>query len=433
MDDVRVTNGRLKRSLVLVMAMATGLAVANNYYAQPLLPLIARNLRLTSGVAALIVTVAQFGYALGLLFLLPLGDLVERRRLIVLLSLGTGVALLCLGAAPNEGVLFPAALVVGSLSVLAQVLVPFSASLASPQERGRVVGMVMSGLLIGILLARTVSGLLAQTGSWRIVYFAAGAVMFGQAGLLHRVLPTWKEENDLSYRRLLRSVGTLLKEEPMLRRRSLFGFFSFGTFSVLWTSMAFVLSRHYHDGPGIIGLFGLAGAAGALTASVAGRLSDSGRSRATTGVATALLVMSWAALWAGGRSVALLVIGIVVLDIGAQGLHITNQGEIYRLRPEARSRLTAAYMVIYFIGGGVGSAVSGIVYAHLGWGGVCVVGEVFAAMSFSLWLVTLAHPPATHMSGSGRTTEVGTLGAAPLDGGRSPDADTDPTKRDRRS
>jgi predicted MFS family arabinose efflux permease len=158
--------------------------------------------------------------------------------------------------------------------------------------------------------------------------------------------------------------------------------------------MAFVLSKHYHDGPGVIGLFGLAGAAGAATATLAGRASDSGRSRAATGVTTALLVASWPALWAGGHAIVVLVVGIVVLDIGAQGLHITNQGEIYRLRPEARSRLTAAYMVIYFIGGGLGSAVSGLVYAHTGWGGVCVVGEVFAFSSFCLWLLTRAHPPA---------------------------------------
>jgi predicted MFS family arabinose efflux permease len=372
------------------MAVATGLAVANNYYAQPLLPLIGRDLHLAPGVTGLIVTVAQIGYALGLLFILPLGDLVERRRLIVLLSVGTGIALLWLGASPDGASLFPAALTVGSLSVLAQVLVPFSASLASERERGRVVGMVMSGLLIGILLARTVSGLLAQAGTWRVVYFAAGGAMFIQAGLLHRLLPTWKEKAHLTYPRLLASVGALIRQEPVLRLRALFGFFSFGTFSVLWTSMAFELSRHYHDGPGVIGLFGLAGAAGAATASIAGRLSDKGRSRAATGVATVLLATSWSALWAGGHTIVFLVIGIVVLDIGAQGLHITNQGEIYRLRPEARSRLTAAYMVIYFIGGAVGSAVSAVVYSHTGWDGVCVVGEVFAALSVSLWLVTIA-------------------------------------------
>jgi predicted MFS family arabinose efflux permease len=380
------------------MAVATGLAVANNYYAQPLLPLIGRDLHLTPGVAALIVTVAQIGYALGLLLLLPLGDLVERRRLTVLLSLGTGVALLCLGASPDGAFLFPAALAVGSLSVLAQVLVPFSASLASPQERGRVVGMVMSGLLIGILLARTVSGLLAETGSWRLVYFAAGAAMFVQAGLLHRILPVWKQDTQLGYLQLLGSVGTLIGQEPLLRRRALFGFCSFATFSVLWTSMAFVLSRHYHDGPGVIGLFGLAGAAGAVTATVAGRLSDAGRARAASGVATTLLVVSWPVLWAGGHTLVLLVVGIVVLDIGAQGLHITNQGEIYRLRPEARSRLTAAYMVIYFIGGAAGSALSGMVYARRGWGGVCVLGEVFAGLSFVLWLVTLVRPVAPSLT-----------------------------------
>lgn len=374
------------------MAVATGLAVANNYYAQPLLPAIERSLHLPAGVAGLIVTVAQAGYALGLLFLLPLGDLVERRRLTVLLCMATALALVWLGASSNGASLLSAALVVGSFSVLAQVLVPFSASLASPEERGRVVGMVMSGLLVGILLARTVAGLLAESGTWRVVYFVAAGAMLLQAGVLFRRLPTWKEQNVLSYPRLLGSVARLMAEEPLLRLRAFYGLLSFATFSVLWTSMAFLLAHHYHYSTAVIGLFGLAGAAGALTASLAGRLSDKRRTRLSTGLATTLLALSWLAMWAGATVITWLIVGVVVLDIGAQGLHITNQGEIYRLRPEARSRLTSAYMVSYFIGGAIGSAISATVYARSGWDGVCLVGGIFATAALVLWAVMLLPP-----------------------------------------
>ncbi|HEX5267290.1 MAG TPA: MFS transporter, partial [Acidimicrobiales bacterium] len=234
-------DARMDRGLVTVMAVATGLAVANNYYAQPLLPAIGRSLHLGPGVAGLIVTVAQVGYALGLVLLLPLGDLVERRRLVSLLSVATALALVWLGASPSAASLLPAALVVGAVSVLAQVLVPFAASLASAEERGQVVGMVMSGLLIGVLLARTVAGYLAETGTWRVVYFVAAGAMVVQAVVLYVRLPTYRERTDLSYPRLIGSVVTLLREEPVLRLRSIYGLFSFGTFSVLWTSLAFLL------------------------------------------------------------------------------------------------------------------------------------------------------------------------------------------------
>jgi len=386
------SQNRLRRRLVLVMAVATGTAVANNYYAQPLLPDIGRSLHLSSGVAGLMVTVAQLGYALGLVFLLPLGDLVERRRLIVLLALATATALVWLGSSPVEASLLPAAFIVGTMSVLAQILVPFSASLASEHERGRVVGMVMSGLLVGILLARTVAGLLAEAGTWRVVYFVAAGVMLVQAAVLHRSLPDWRQDTGLDYRRLLASVASLVKHEPILRLRSVYGSLSFATFSVLWTSMAFLLSHHYHYSTAVIGLFGLAGAAGAVAASLAGRLSDRRRARLSTGIASCFLVVSWAAMWAGGSSVVMLVVGIVVLDIGAQGVHITNQGEIYRLHPEARSRLNSAYMSAYFVGGAIGSATSALAYGALGWDGVCLVGGIFAVACLATWAASFAEP-----------------------------------------
>jgi predicted MFS family arabinose efflux permease len=384
-ERIHDDQGRLQRSLILIMAVATGLAVANNYYAQPLLPAIGRDLHLSSVLAGLMVTVAQAGYAIGLLLLLPLGDLLERRRLIVALTVGTAGALVWLGSSADGASLLPAAFAVGVFSVLAQILVPFSASLAGEEERGRVVGLVMSGLLVGILLARTAAGLIAEGGSWRLVYFVSAGAMFVQAVILWRRLPKWKEDVQLGYAGLLRSVGSLMRREPVLRLRAVYGLLSFATFSVLWTSMAFLLSRRYHYSTAVIGLFGLAGAAGAVTATLAGRLSDRRRTQLSTGLATSLLTVSWGAMWLGGHQVVWLVVGVVVLDVGAQGLHITNQGEIYRLHAGARSRLTSAYMVCYFIGGAAGSTASAAIYSRDGWNGVCIVGAVFGGLSFALW------------------------------------------------
>jgi predicted MFS family arabinose efflux permease len=375
----------MDRRLVAVMAASTGLAVANTYYAQPLLPSIAHAFGTSAGVAGLVVSVTQAGYALGLVAILPLGDLVERRRLVVALAALTGLLLFAVGSAPTMPWLLGAMALVGMTSVTAQVLVPFAASLAPGHERGRVVGMVMSGLLIGILLARTAAGWLAETGSWRVVYFVAGTAMVGVAAVLRWRLPTWRERAGLSYSRLVASVAALLRDEPVLRLRSVFGLFSFATFSVLWTSLAFLLARHYHYSPGVIGTFGLVGAAGAGAASLAGRLADSGWAWRNTGVASTLLVVSWAALWAGGRSIWLLVIGLLLFDLGAQALHITNQAEIYRLRPEARSRLTSAYMATFFIGGTLGSLLGAAAYGALGWDGPCLAGAVLALGDLGLW------------------------------------------------
>ena len=380
---------RLDRSLVLVMAVATGVAVASNYYAQPLLPVMRHHLHLSSTAAGLIVTVAQIGYAAGLLFLLPLGDLVERRALVVTLSGLSAVALVVLGLSPNGAVLMPAAFAVGALSVLAQVLVPFSASLAHDHERGQVVGLVMSGLLLGILLARTIAGALAQAGDWRVVYLVAAGLMAVQAAVLRLRLPSYREDTRHSYPTLLRSVGQLLRGEPVLRLRSLYGFLSFGTFSVLWTSLAFLLHDRYHLSTFVIGLFGLVGAAGALAATLAGRLSDRGRQQTSTGAGAAMLALSWLLLWIGRHHMSALIAGIVLLDIGVQGVHISNQGAIYRLRPDARSRLTAAYMFLYFVGGAIGSAVSAALYSGHGWSGVSIAGEAFGGGALLVWLT---HP-----------------------------------------
>jgi predicted MFS family arabinose efflux permease len=393
----------IDRRLVAVGAVATGVSVANNYYAQPLLPTIGRSLHLGTGTAGLIVTVAQIGYAAGLILLLPLGDLLERRRLCVMLSIVSGLGLFWMAASTSLASLLAAALVVGASTVVAQVLVSYIATLAGPEERGRVVGVVMSGLLLGVLLARTVAGGLAETGTWRVVYWVAGAMMIAQAGVLRWRMAPYREEHRSGYRHLIASVPLLLKEEPILRLRTFYGLCSFGAFSVLWTSIAFLLAHRFHYSSGIIGLFGLAGAGGAGAAVLAGRLSDRGWSTRSTRVTSALLFGSWAILWAGGRNIPVLIVGVVLLDVGVNGLHITNQGEIYRIRPEARSRITAAYMFIYFVGGAAGSVLAATFYSLAGWNGVCAVGAVFGGAAFVLSI----SPSPFGSNGSGPGTPVG--------------------------
>jgi predicted MFS family arabinose efflux permease len=378
--DARVTErpASISRGLVLVMATATGVTVAKMYFAQPLLPAIRSSLHLGATVAGLLVTVSQIGYAIGLIFLLPLGDLLERRRLICGLSAVCAVALLALAFSPDAPWLLVASLAVGGLSALAQILVPFAAGMAADHERGRVVGMVMTGLLLGILLARTVAGLVAAAGGWRAIYVVAAVLMAVQAVALREALPRSTPAVSLPYRKLLRSVVSVARQEPVLRHRALLGCLTFGAFSVLWTSLAFLLAgAPYHYGSAVIGLFGLVGAAGALAATMAGRLADRGHAAASTRVTAALLLLCWLPMWFGHRSVVALIVGILVLDFATQGMQVTNQSLIYRLNPQARSRINSAYMTVYFAGGAAGSALSAVSYDKSGWAGVCWVGAGF--------------------------------------------------------
>lgn len=375
------------------MATSTGLSVAGLYYAQPLLDSIRRSLDMSTGAAGLVVSATQVGYVAGLILLVPLGDLVVRRILIPLMVLGIALSLVLVGAAPSAGVLLAGAVLVGSLSVAAQITVAFSASLASDGERGRIVGTVMSGLLLGILLARTAAGYLAELGSWRTPFEVAAVVMAVLSLVLWRALPGEPPGalDTLAYPKLITSMVTLLRDEPLIRLRSLYGAAAFGAFNALWTPLAFLLSgAPYHYRTSTIGLFGLLGVVGALTASVAGRLSDRGRARTMTGITAVLLLASWVPVVLGRHSLAALIIGVVVLDFAVQGLHITNQGQIYRLRPEARSRITSAYMSLYFVGGVIGSVVASAAYSGGGWVASSGVGAAFGAVAVGLWLWTLA-------------------------------------------
>lgn len=376
----------LTPALTLLMSVATGLAVASNYYAQPLLDTIAHHFALSVNQAGFIVTTAQLGYAAGLLFIVPLGDMLERRSMIVAMTLLAAAGMLITACSNSLSMMLVGTAITGLFSVVAQILVPLAATLAAPETRGKIVGTIMSGLLLGILLARTVAGALASLGGWRTVWWLASGLMALMALALWRGLPKVKQDNHLNYGQLLVSIFSLFIGNRLLRTRALLGCLTFANFSILWTSMAFLLAAPPFSLPeGVIGLFGLAGAAGALGARPAGGLADKGKSHITTTLGLILLLLSWGAIAAGQYSIIALIVGILVLDLTVQGVHITNQSVIYRLYPDARNRLTAGYMTSYFIGGAAGSLLSASAYQHAGWAGVCLAGAGAALLGLVVW------------------------------------------------
>ncbi len=379
----------VSRLLVALLAITVGATVANIYYVQPLLNVIGDDLGVSQTAAGLLVTAAQVGYVVGLALLVPLGDLRERRGLVRLLLTGAGVALAVCAAAPGFAVLALGLVAVGLVSAVAQILVPLAATLAAPQERGQVVGTVMSGLLIGILGARIVSGFVTELGGWRLIFGLAAGVMFALALALRRALPPVPPIDPMPYPTALRSVFSLIAAEPVLRQRMALAVFQMAGFSVLWTSVAFLLGAAPYDyDEAVIGLFGLAGVAGALAAPVAGRLADLGRGRIALTTFLVATLASWALLAAGRSSLAALIAGIALLDLGVQGAQISNQTRIYALAPEARSRLTTAYMVALFFGGVLGSLLSATVYGAAGWSATCVLGAAIAGAGLVVWGVT---------------------------------------------
>jgi predicted MFS family arabinose efflux permease len=375
----------LTRRLLLTLAAATGITSANLYYAQPLLHTIADRFGTSVGATGLVVTGSQIGYAVGLALLVPAGDLVDRRKLVPRMLGGAAVLLAIAAAAPSLVVLIVTMTLVGLLVVVTQILVPLAAELASDGQRGTAVGTVMTGLLLGILLARTVSGIIGAVAGWRSVYVVGAVLTAGLALVLRTQLPHERPRAHMAYRESLRTAVELARTEPELRRSAGLGALGFATFSVFWTTVAFLLADppfEYADST--IGLLGLAGAAGALGANAAGRLADRGRTHVGRLVTSALLVSSFGILWLGRTSIVIIVIGVLVLDLGVQGTHILNQSTIYELAPGARSRINAVYMTSYFLGGAIGSAAGAFAFEHGGWHSVCVLGAVLGALALVL-------------------------------------------------
>ncbi|WP_329088028.1 MULTISPECIES: MFS transporter [unclassified Streptosporangium] len=386
----------LPRGITLLFAVACGTAVANVYFAQPLLVTLGRDFAISPATLGAVVTLTQLGYGLGLFFIVPLGDLVNRRRLIMMQLLLLAAALTVVGTATVTALLLAGMAAVGLLAVVTQTLVAFAASLAPPAQRGRVVGLVTSGVVTGILLARTVSGLLADLAGWRSVYLASAALTCALALALHHALPPrHTAAPSMRYGQLLRSTITLFAQERLLRLRALLALLIFAAFSTLWSCVALPLSAPplslSHTA---IGAFGLAGAAGALAATAAGRLNDRGLSQRTTGIGLALLVASWLPLTFARQSLWALVVGVIVLDLAVQAVHVTNQSLIYTLRPDAGSRLIGGYMVFYSLGSAFGAIASTALYAVAGWGAVCALGAAISCLALLLWAGTRPCTPA---------------------------------------
>ena len=377
---------------VLLFAMACGLAVANVYYAQPLLDAMAQSLGMPRSTIGLVVTLTQVGYGLGLLLLVPLGDLLNRRRLIVVQMLLSVLALLLVALAPSATGLLLGMAGTGLLAVVTQVLVAHAANLAAPGERGKVVGTVTSGIVMGILLARTVAGTMADLSGWRSVYLLSAGLTLLMALALWRVLPDHRPAPVVGgYGPLIGSLWGLFRQEKVLRDRAVLAMLIFAAGTVLWTPLVLPLSAApWSLSHTEIGLFGLAGAAGALGAARAGHLADRGWAQWTSGLALALMLASWLPIAFTTSSLWALLLGVITFDLGLQAVHVTSQSLIYSGRPEAQSRLAAAYMLFYSLGSAGGSIAATLVYARAGWTGVCTLGALINISALLYWWWSLA-------------------------------------------
>ncbi|UVL31621.1 MFS transporter [Pseudomonas donghuensis] len=385
---------RLSSAVVLLFSVACALAVGNVYYAQPLLEAMAREFAIDPGLVGLVVTLTQVGYGLGLLLLVPLGDRLNRRRLIVGQSLLSALALLLIAWAPSTPWLLLGMGLSGLLAVVTQVLVAYAATLSAASERGQVVGVITSGIVIGILLARTLSGAMADLAGWRSIYWLSAALTLVIAALLWRVLPRQEPaQAPTRYSELIRSLALLLRDEPLLRRRSLMALLSFASAMVLWTPLVLPLSAPPLSlSTSEVGLFGLAGAAGALAAARAGALVDRGLGQWVSGGSLLLMLTSWAAIALTGYSLWALLLGVVLFDLGLQAVHVASQSLIYRLPEATHSRLTAAYMLFYSVGSAFGALTSTLVYAWGGWLWVCAYGALLNALALGYWWLTEGAP-----------------------------------------
>lgn len=360
-----------------LISVAAGAAVANVFYLHPLLPAIGAEFGVVSGAAALVVTAGAVGYAAGLALLVPLGDVVDRRRLVVLLLAVVAVGQALSAAATSLPVLVTATAVLAAAAVVGPLLVGVTAALAPPQRRGAVTGTVLTGVLLGVLLARVGGGLLAEwAGGWRVVCAVAAAAALVLAAAMWRTLPRGPVGPPMRYRQLLASVLQIVWDDPVLQFRCLLGFLCFGSFMALWTALAFQLSGPpFGFGDAAIGMVALLGVLGVLAARYAGPLVDRGRAESATRVLLVVLLAGWLLTAVrGGTLLVPLLLGIVLLDLGVQAMQVTNMAVCLRRRPAAGSRITTAYMTCYFAGGIAGSAGSALAFQLAGWPGVCLIG-----------------------------------------------------------
>lgn len=380
-----ILDARGLRLVTLTMAFACGLAVANLYYAQPLLALIATSFHVSHGTATTVVTATQLGYALGIVALLPLGDLVNNRKLTSRTMVGTALALGLSAVSPDFSLFLVLSVLVGVASVVAQILIPFAAHLAPDGQRGRVVGQVMSGLLLGILLARTVASLVSAAWGWRSIYFVSAVLLLVMAVLLAKILPDREPDHTASYRRLMTSVAELVRAEPVLVQRAFCQAMMFGAFTAFWTAIAYELIGVHHLNQVEVGIFALVGAAGAAAAPFAGRLADAGHGHVGRAAAIALALVAMLVAAFGAGSVVVLAVAGVLLDLAVQSHQVFSQRDIYSLRADARARINTVFMATIFVGGALSSAISGWLLDSHGWTGVALFGAALPVLGGIMW------------------------------------------------
>jgi len=370
------------RGVLLLLAVAAGLSVANLYYAQPLAALMATSFGVSEGAIGLCLMASQLGYALGMLLLVPLGDGRERRRLMVQTALATSLAALLVAAAPSYLVLLAASLLLGACSCLPQMLVPFAVALVRPEQRAAAIGTVMSGLLTGILLSRALSGVLGASLGWRWTFVGAAALMAVLALVLRLGLERQRPAQPLGWGQIVSSLPGVLRTEPLLRHHAWLGALGFGSFSAFWAMLSFQLVK-LGEGPRTAGLFGVLGVAGIAAAVLVWRLGRVWSATRINATALGCVALAFVLFALASGSLVGLALGTVLLDVGMQGNHLVNQNVIFGLRPELRNRINAIYMVAFFIGGAAGTAAASLAWEVAAWNGVCVAGALMALLGLA--------------------------------------------------
>lgn len=378
-------------SLIWIMAVAAAVAVANLYYNQPMLADMARSFGVSVHEIGLVATATQVGYAAGMPLFVPLGDILERRGLVAGLFLLVAGSLAMAAAAPNLTVLVGMSFCIGFTTVIAQILIPLASDLSSGAKAGKTIGIMQSGVLFGILLARTVSGVVSNHFGWRAMYIVAAVLALLFAGILRFVLPPIPSRGNLSYRELMVSLWQLVSKVPKLRQVMIVAGLFMAAFSAFWTTLVFLLERApYHYGSQTAGLFGLIGAVGAGIAPLAGRMADRLSPRFVVKIAILLVLGAFGLFWGFGLHLWGLVLGVIILDAGVQAAQVANQTRVFNLKPEARSRVNSVYMIGYFAGGSVGSLIGASMWSRWQWHGVCATG---IALMLTAAIVLLSQGP----------------------------------------
>ncbi|MCS4298998.1 MULTISPECIES: MFS transporter [Acinetobacter] len=373
----------LSKSFIFIMAMACGICAGSNYYNQPLIYSIAEALQVNAEQVALTIVIGQLSYAVGLFILVPLGDFFEKRSYICLLMCCTGFAQIGLSLSQSLPVLYGFTFLATFFSITTQVLVPFAAGLASPQKSPQIVGTLMSGLFLGILLARSIAGLLSTVWSWHAVYLLSGIVILAFAVVMWLKLPVARKSHQLTVLQIYRSLFTLAVDQPHLIRRGLAGGIGFGILALIFTTMTFILANApYHFNDFQIGLFGIVGLAGVFATPWAGKQIAKGLENKVALICMWLLVLAWIPLFFAQQSLLAYAGGVILAYFGLSAFHVLNQNLVYRISAQARSRINSIYMTLYFGGAALGSLVAVYTWKHWGWSVCVAVGLAMAILSF---------------------------------------------------